>query len=233
MPEPLPQELIAQRHCRGPVPRLTEAGAAGGLEAVVTAGDPAQLHLPRKVVGLHLNPPPEAVPLPLQDQGGSAQVGQVLGAQLQRLAGRVEGIAQAKTAAHPSAGGQRIDQQAGHPSAHRLAADEQRPARLLRSYQAHLLAERLLQHQHPIGPLAAACLTHSGHVRKFKAHHPPARLGQSAGDGSHERTVHRCTGPMGQQHHGRRGIGSIDQAGRGGGGTQPSWADLESVQGDG
>jgi hypothetical protein len=45
----LPRELIPQRHCRGPVLRLAQPRAAGGLEAVVTTGEPAQLHRRQEV----------------------------------------------------------------------------------------------------------------------------------------------------------------------------------------
>jgi hypothetical protein len=42
--QPLPQEPIAAGHSSGPVLRLTQARTLGGLETVVAAGNPLQLH---------------------------------------------------------------------------------------------------------------------------------------------------------------------------------------------
>ena len=60
-----------------------------------------------------------------------------------------------------------------------------------------LLAVRLLQYRPPMRPLAAARCSQPGHLGELKAHPPPERVSQSAGDGRHERAVHRCAGPMG------------------------------------
>jgi hypothetical protein len=47
----------------------------------------------------------------------------------------MEGVAPAQTTAYPIAGGQLINQQAGHPATHRLATDEHRSALLFRLLQ--------------------------------------------------------------------------------------------------
>ncbi|MCX5952813.1 MAG: hypothetical protein NTZ40_04815 [Cyanobacteria bacterium] len=71
----------------------------------------------------------------------------------------------------------------------------------------HLLAVRLLQYRPPMRPLVAARCSQPGHLGELKAHPPPERVSQSAGDGRHERAVHRCAGPMGEWHGGRRSDG--------------------------
>jgi hypothetical protein len=63
--------------------------------------------------------------------------------------------------------------------------------------QLQLLAVRLLQYRPPMRPLAAARCSQPGHLGELKAHPPPERVSQSAGDGRHERAVQRCAGPMG------------------------------------
>ena len=66
--------------------------------------------------------------------------------------GRPELESARQIAAHPIAGGQLVDQQAGHSTTHRLAVNEHRPVLLLRLLEPHLLAEHLLPRRHPVRP---------------------------------------------------------------------------------
>ena len=62
--------------------------------------------------------------------------------------------------------------------------------------QPHLLAERLLQQRHPVGPLAPADEALACHGGEFEAHHPPAARRQPRGDGRSTKTCACCGRPF-------------------------------------
>ncbi|MNJ63911.1 hypothetical protein D3C77_598390 [compost metagenome] len=94
---------------------------------MVGGGQPLDTDRRRQPVARHLIARAQRIALALQDQRRRAQLGQVFHAGFLRLAGGVEGIAQANQRVGP----QLIGQHACHACAHRLAANGQRARDLL------------------------------------------------------------------------------------------------------
>ena len=202
----------------GPVPhprrdgrhRLGRADAGHALarpEVVVAVLDPEDLDRRRQRVARHLLPRPEGVARALHDQRRRRQPLEVRGAQLRRLARRVERVAEAEQPRDLALGVQPVRDHARDPPAHRLAADDERRARPERRDGGDVLRHHRLRPRRP----ALAAGAPRRHVAELEARDPQARRRQRPRRRRHRRRVHRRPGAMGEQHPHRRVLRSVEE----------------------
>ena len=134
---------------------------------------------------------------------GQARRLKVRRAQLVGLVRRVEGIAQADEARDLARGAQLVGDEARHPSAHRLAADQRRRAAWSAGHGSAVFVHEALGpgHAPPRSGLAAA-----RHVGELEPEHDNDALAQQSGNGLQKRRSNASTGPVGTQEA-RAGVG--------------------------
>ncbi len=186
----LKQEFGDRIHCLGPIVGDAAPRGLAGRQVMIAVFGPVETEGPRELVALDLGPGAEGIPGPLHDQARGLDRLEVCRPQPLRLAGWMEGIAEADQAG----GGDFVGKQARHAAAHRFAADSQ--AAGLQSVAS--LAPGVQQLRLPIrGPLPAVGPPRR-HVGELEAGDAQAPVAQTFGKGRHEGTVHRRAGAVRQ-----------------------------------
>jgi len=120
----------------------------------------------------------------------------------------MEGIAEAQQPGGAPRGVKIVRDHRGHAPAHRLAADDQRPARPERRDRGHVLRLERLGPRRRLGARRRAA---AGHVVELEAGDAQACFCQSLGDRGHRRRIHRCSGAVRQQDRMLGPVRSVDQ----------------------
>jgi hypothetical protein len=101
-----------------------------------------------------------------------------------------------------------VRDQAGDPSAHRLAADDERPLGIRRGDRSPILRDQCVcPWQRPAATLGAA----PGHVAELEASHAHSSRSQCVAGSGHRRAVHRRAGSVGKEDGRPRLNGTVQE----------------------
>lgn len=177
------------------VPGGRRAAARRQIVAAVLA--PEEADRGRQIHRLDLLAVAEGVPLALDDQGGAAQPGERLEAELVGLPGRVERIAETDDPDDAPVEGGIAGEHRRDAPAHGLAADQHRPVVLDERFRQRggvFADEPLRGGRRPLLSAAAA----PGHVGEFEADDVEPGGRGVADEALHERRVHRGARAVGE-----------------------------------
>ncbi len=196
---------------RGQVSLAGEARSAAGTQIMVAVGRPMQRDGRRQRHGFDLVAGPEGIALALDDEGRAGQRLEVGRAQVFRLVGRMEGVAEADEAGSLLRGEGLIGDEARDASAHRLAADQQRRSARpgLGENRPELGNERLGFRRRALFSAVAS----ARHVGELEAQRLDVPLLQELGEGFKERAVHGPSGAVRAEESRDRRRGRGDQEG--------------------